>query len=150
MRHAGAALHECQIDFFNLALGKLLRKRMVGGIGLCNDEASAGLLVEPVNDSRALDPTDNGDSSAVVEQGVDNRPIGIARARVYDEPGRLVRTRENVGIRKPRKRSNRPPASASSTKNSSGIIRAFGLPRAVAYDIDRSFVHPTPAKHVGK
>jgi len=90
VRHAGTSLHERQINLFNLSFGELLRKRMVGGIGFGHHDAAAGLLVEPMDDPWALDSADYRDSAAVVEQGINDRAIGIARAWMHDEPGRLV------------------------------------------------------------
>ena len=62
----------------------------MGGICFSGDEAAARLLIEPVDDPRALDAADHRDSATVVEKGVDDRAVGISRARMHDESGRLV------------------------------------------------------------
>ena len=56
-----------------------------------HDEEARRFLVEAVDDARPLHTPDPGEGiAAMVEEGVDERPIRISRAGMHDEPGRLV------------------------------------------------------------
>jgi eukaryotic-like serine/threonine-protein kinase len=89
LRHA---LGDGQVEFFHrAALGELGDERLVGEVGFRNNEAAGGVLVEAVDDAGPLDAADAGELAvAVMEQGVDQRAIGISRCRVDDHAGGLV------------------------------------------------------------
>lgn len=97
VRHAGDSLDKRQVGLADLAVCKLFRERAVGGIGFGDDEAAAGLLVEPVDDARSFFTSDDTQSGTVMEQGVDQGAIRISRPGVHDETGRFVQ-HEHGGI----------------------------------------------------
>src|SRR5215510_1025258 len=55
-----------------------------------NNKTTTRLLVETMNDSRALFPANSGQRGAVVEQCVDQRVFTMTRTRVNDQPRRLI------------------------------------------------------------
>ena len=91
-RGCGHALGDGEIDFFHrAALGKLRDQRLVRGIGFCDNETTGGVLVEAVDDARALDSADAGKfPAAVVEQGIDQSAIGVSRRGMHDHARFLV------------------------------------------------------------
>ena len=97
VRHAGDSLDEREIGFFHQAVGELPGERLVGGVGFCDDEASAGFLVEPVDDAGPLDPADHAQAGAVEKQGVDQSAFRVSGTGMHDQPGRLVQ-HENRGV----------------------------------------------------
>ena len=87
----GDALGDREVELFHGPPGELLAQRLVGGVVFRDDQAAGGVLVEAVDDARAFDPADAGKLAfAVVEQGVDQRAVGITRGGVDDDAGFLV------------------------------------------------------------
>lgn len=69
----------------------------MGDVGFRNDDAAGRVLVQAVDDARALDAADAGKFSlAVVEQGVDQGAIGISRGGMDDHAGGFVEDDEVV------------------------------------------------------
>ena len=63
----------------------------MGDVGLGDDQQPGRILVDPVHDPRPRHPADAAKPpGAMVEQGVDQRAVEIARRRMDDHPGRLV------------------------------------------------------------
>lgn len=62
------AASDCVVDFPRLATGKLSRKGLVRGIVLGNHKATAGILVEAVDDARALNAANAGELAGAVVQ----------------------------------------------------------------------------------
>ena len=74
-----------------LMRGELPRQPFVGDIGLGDDQQPGRVLVDAVDDARPRDAADPRQAAAaMVEQGVDQRPVAIAGGRMDDQPGRLV------------------------------------------------------------
>jgi hypothetical protein len=72
-------------------VGELPGQPFVRDIGLGHDQQARGILVDAMDDPRPRDAADARKlATAMVQQGVDQRTIGIARRRVDDQPRRLV------------------------------------------------------------
>ena len=72
------------------AAAHLPREHLVGAVGLRDEEHAGGVAVQPVHDSGPELAADPGEVAHVVQQRVDQRPGGVARSGMDDEPGRLV------------------------------------------------------------
>jgi hypothetical protein len=59
-------------------------------IVLCHHQAAARFLVQSMNNARALLSTHAGKIRAMMEEGVDQSMLAMARARVNHQPGRFV------------------------------------------------------------
>ncbi len=79
-----------EIDFLNGPRGKLGRQITMGFIVLCDHEAAAGFLVQTMDDTGAFLPADSRQCCAVMEQGIDECVLAVARARMDNHTGRLV------------------------------------------------------------
>ena len=93
----GHAEHEGEVLLLDRPAGELPDEGAVGLVVLGDHQEAGGALVEPVDDARAEDAADAGEVVHVAEQRVDERAARRARARVHDEPGRLVHD-EEVGV----------------------------------------------------
>ena len=71
----------------NRARGELLHQGLVGGQGAGDDQKTGGVPVETVHQAG---PGDGGEPGIVVEEGVDQRPVRPAGARMDHHSGRLV------------------------------------------------------------
>jgi len=86
------ALGHREIEFFHrAALGKLGDQRLVGGVGLGHNQTTGSVLVQTMNNARALDSADAGKPAlAMMQQRVDQRAIGISRRGMHHHAVRLV------------------------------------------------------------
>ena len=80
------------VDFgSSLALGKLSKQGLHRAVGLGDDDAARGVLIEAMHDAGALDAIDAGELAiAVMEEGVDEGAVRIAVSRVNDHAVRFV------------------------------------------------------------
>jgi len=62
----------------------------MGLICLCDDQTTARVFIEPMHDSRPLLAADAGQLWKMMQQGVDQRVLAMARAWMNHQPGRLV------------------------------------------------------------
>jgi hypothetical protein len=69
----------------------------VGGVCTGGDEAAAGVLIQAVDDARALLAADAREGGAMGKQGVDQGVARVARGGMDYEAGRLVDDQE-VGV----------------------------------------------------
>ena len=92
--HAGDAIGQGEVGFFDMARGELLGERAVGLFGFRHDETAGGFLVEAVDDARSLRASDDLDARAVVEEPIGEGAFAVARAGVDDEPGGFVEDEE--------------------------------------------------------
>ena len=69
-------------------------------IVFCHDQAATRFLVQSMNDARALLSTHAGKIRAMMEQGVDQSMLAMARARVNHQPGRFVDYDQIVVLKK--------------------------------------------------
>ena len=61
------------------AFGELSEQGLHGAVGLGDDDAAGGVLVEAMDDAGALDAVDAGELAvAVMQQGVDEGAVGVA------------------------------------------------------------------------
>ncbi len=92
---AQLAAHDRLVNFFNLPSGELCRKREVGLVVFGDDEAAAGVLVEPVHDAGPGHAADAAERPlAMVEQGVDERMFLVAGGGMHDQPGGFVQNQQ--------------------------------------------------------
>ena len=142
-RGAGAAADHGEVSFFRGALGELPGERGVGGIVFRDQDATAGVLVETVDDSRSQGVAARGDEAAVVEDGVDQRALPVTRGGMDNEAGRLVQAeqvvvlvedveRDVLGHGLHRRRRGRGRHGLDAVARSHGIGRAGG--GAVQFD----------------
>ncbi len=61
-----------------------------------NHEAAARFLVQAVNDAGTFHAADIRQTSKMVQQPRDERPLPVSRARVNNHPGRLVDHSEKI------------------------------------------------------
>ena len=79
------------IKAFDAARREIGRQRPMGGIILGSHDQAAGILVQAMDDARATFASDAREGlSAMGDEGVDQRAIGIAGCRVHHHAGRLV------------------------------------------------------------
>ena len=87
-RHAGHGGKIAAVDRVRL---ELLGQPFVGDVGLGDNQEAGRVLVDPVNDPGPGNSADSGQASAaMVEQGVDQCSVAVARGGMNDQPGRLV------------------------------------------------------------
>lgn len=72
----------------------------MGRLGFYREDASGGLLVQPVDDARAFRATRHGDAWAVVEKGVGHGPLAVASSRMNDEASGFVEDEKRVVLKK--------------------------------------------------
>jgi hypothetical protein len=73
----------------------LLGKSLVGGVGLGYDQQARRILVDPVDDAGSCNAPDARKRPlAMMEQGIDERPIEISCGRMNDEASGLVHDEE--------------------------------------------------------
>ncbi len=91
------AANNCFIKLPHITPGELLRESHMRCVILRHDEASARVLVQPMNDSRPLHAPDaTKTTAAMVEQGVDNRARLISCCRVNDNTWRFIQHQQVV------------------------------------------------------
>jgi len=88
--------HQCEINLFHSARGKLPGQVPVGGIIFGDDETTTRLLVETMNDSGALFPANSRQRCAVVKQCIDQSVFAVTRTRMNDQPRRFIDHNEVV------------------------------------------------------
>ena len=81
---------EREIDFLYLALGELSRELLVRRVIFRDDETTARLLVETMNNAGTLLSADPGEACAMMEQGVDQGVRLVSGAGMHDQPRRFV------------------------------------------------------------
>ena len=84
-----------EIAPFDRMVGELPGKPFVRGIAFRRHEEAGGVFVDPVDDARPRHSADPAKLAAavlgtVVQQGIHQRAIGVARAGVHHHPGGLV------------------------------------------------------------
>src|SRR4051794_34309707 len=75
---------EREISLLHRARGELPGKFAMCGVVLRHDKASARFLVEAMHDARPLLSTDTGKRGAMMQEGVDQRVLLVARAGMHD------------------------------------------------------------------
>ncbi len=87
----GDMLRHAEVDFVVSTSGKLVHKVLVGVVVFRHNQATRGVLIEPVYDAGPLHSTDTGKLAlAVVKEGVDQRAIVIADGGVHDHAVFLI------------------------------------------------------------
>lgn len=87
----GNALDHAMVDFCCFAIGKLAADLQMGGVVFCGDKAAAGVFVQAMDDPLTLAASDSRQfPPAVVEQCVEQSPIGISGGRMHDDSGCFV------------------------------------------------------------
>ena len=89
--------HQGQVNLFNLSFGELAGERLVRLIILGHHQATAGILIQAMHNSRpkdAANPTEP--TGAMVEQGVDQRVILMAGRWMNHQSRRLVDYQQTV------------------------------------------------------
>ena len=72
-------------------VAELSAECQMGGVILGGDDQAAGVPVDAVDDTGPLLTADAGQRiAAVMQQGVDQRAVGMARRRMHHQPHRLV------------------------------------------------------------
>ena len=84
------AFNQRQITLLHGAVLNLLREVVMGSLILSGNHQAGGILVKAVNDAGANLAADTLDVRAEGEQAVDQRSVGVPRAGVGGQPGRLV------------------------------------------------------------
>ena len=79
-----------EVFLVELAVLELLGEALVGCLGLGHDHQAGGVEIEPVHDAGPELASDAADVGAPRQQRVDQSAVGVARARVNREAGRLV------------------------------------------------------------
>ncbi len=93
----GNPLAHREIEFFHCSTRELVHEGLMSDIRLGDDDAARRIFVETVYDARTLDTADARKfSAAVMEQGVDERAVGISRGRVNDHAGGFIDDHEVV------------------------------------------------------
>ena len=137
-RHAA---DDRQIEAVDAVGGELPGKPFVGDVGLGHHQQPRRVLVDAVDDARPGDPADARQrAAAMVEQGVDQRAVGIAGGRVDDQPGGLVDARAGA---RPRRRWS---SGMSCATLCAGLgLRDFEAKLLVAADLGRRVAHRVAA-----
>ena len=91
---------EREIDFLYLALGELPRELLVRPVIFRDDETTARLLVETMNNAGTLLSADPGEAGAMMEQGVDQGMRLVSGAGMHDQPRRFVEHEQVVVLEK--------------------------------------------------
>ena len=95
-RGAGKPANHGEIGFLCGAVGKLARERGQRLFCFRHEDATAGVLVETVDDPRAQRVPPCGDRTAVVENGVDQSALPMADRRMDHKSRRLVQTQQVI------------------------------------------------------
>ena len=82
--------NEREIDFRYLTLGELSRELLMRPVIFRDDETTARLLVETMNNAGTLFSADPGEAGAMMKQGVDQSMRLVSGARMHDQPRRFV------------------------------------------------------------
>jgi len=95
------AAHNRIVNLLHLPFGELRGKRDVGFVVFGDDETTAGVLVEPVDDAGPGDAADAAERTlAVMEQGVDERVFLMSGTGMYDESGGFVQHKQRLVLKK--------------------------------------------------
>ena len=90
-RRLGCLLSDAEVDFLIRAVGKLAGEVLVRAIIFRHDETAGSILIQSMDNAGAFHATDPGKLAlAVVEQGIDQRAIGISRSGVNDNARLLI------------------------------------------------------------
>jgi len=84
------AVHQRQIDLFDLPARKLRGQLLMGVVVLGHQQDAAGIAVEPVHDAGAQGAGNAGERAETVQQRVDQGSGMDAGAGVYHHAGRLI------------------------------------------------------------
>lgn len=91
LRTPEGATGEGEIDFLHFATLELMGQGFVCGIGFCDNDESAGVFVEAMDDAEPFGAAAFGELiSAVMQQRVDERAGGMARCGMNNESGRFI------------------------------------------------------------
>src|SRR5262245_161075 len=82
--------NEREIDLRYLTLGEFSRELLMRPVIFRDDETTARLLVEAMNNAGTLFPADPGEAGAMMKQGVDQSMGLVSGARMHDQTGRFV------------------------------------------------------------
>ncbi len=88
-----------EINLRYLTPRELPAQGLMRQIGLCGDEASARLFIQPVNDAGAQFAADAGKRPAMMKEGIDERATPVSRSRMNDHARRLVDDDERVVLK---------------------------------------------------
>jgi len=86
----GDAVDEGEVDFCDIPAGKLAGEVLVAEFIFGDDEATAGIFVEAVDDARAFRSADIPEFIAVVQEGVDEGALFVAHRRMDDHSAGFV------------------------------------------------------------
>ncbi len=87
---------ERRVFLLDVPLLELRRQRLVRGVVLGDDHQAGRALVEAMHDAGPQLAADAAQIVDVVQQGVDQRPVGVAGGGVDDHAGRLVDDHESA------------------------------------------------------
>ena len=88
---AEAAVDHGLVHTRKAPVGELRRERLMGEIVFCHDQKAARVAVDAVDDAGAHLSADAGERiAAMVQQGVDERPVRVAGRGMHNETARLV------------------------------------------------------------
>jgi hypothetical protein len=86
-----------QINLLDIAAGELRGEMKMGGVVLGRHQATAGIFVQTMNNAGPRDPANAAElPAAVMEQGVDQRVLPVARGRMHHPSRRLVEHQQVV------------------------------------------------------
>jgi hypothetical protein len=94
LRVARPTSDDGKIGFLNLTVGKSLRERRVRLIILGHNNAAAGLLVQAMDNARAMLLRPGGEGSSVIQEGIDESAILMAGADMHDHASRFVNNKK--------------------------------------------------------
>jgi hypothetical protein len=86
----GDALHAGEVDFPDGAVAKGFCQSVVSRIMPGDDEAAAGVFIQPMHDAGSGHSADAGERAEVVKQGVDQGAILMAGSGVDDHAGGFI------------------------------------------------------------
>ncbi len=95
-RHAWSAPHDGEIVFLCGAIGELAGEGGVGGVGFCNEDAAACVLVEAVNDAGTQGMRAGGERRAMMQDGINQGSLPMSGGGVNNKAGRLVDAEQTV------------------------------------------------------
>src|SRR4051812_3656287 len=88
------------VKLFHAASGKLGRERQMSLIILCDDQATAGVFVEAMNDAGPGHATDSAKlAPAMVQQCIDQGVLLVASGGMHDDSRRLVEHEQSLVLK---------------------------------------------------
>ena len=102
--HAGAfaqlAGDEREVNLLNTAFRKLLRQSAMRFVVFGNDQTTARVFIETVDDARPLFAANSGKGMTMMKQRVDQCVLRMTGARMHNQPGRFVQDEQVVVLKK--------------------------------------------------